>query len=60
LIIAHRLSAVTEADQILVLEQGQIIERGTHTALLRKAGRYAELWETQQKSPQGGSGPVAA
>lgn len=60
LIIAHRLSAVMDADQILVLEQGGVIERGTHQSLLREGGRYAELWETQQKSPREGGGPVAA
>ncbi|GIL39909.1 ATP-binding cassette domain-containing protein [Roseiterribacter gracilis] len=60
LIIAHRLSAVTEADQILVLENGSVVERGTHTSLLRDNGRYAELWEAQQKSPRGSGGPVAA
>jgi ABC-type multidrug transport system fused ATPase/permease subunit len=58
LVVAHRLTAVAEADQILVLERGCIIERGTHASLLRESGRYAELWETQQRSPSGG--PVAA
>ncbi|MDD4960055.1 MAG: ABC transporter ATP-binding protein/permease, partial [Gallionella sp.] len=42
LVIAHRLSTVVEADQILVMEHGRIIERGTHRALLEKAGSYAQ------------------
>ncbi len=48
LLIAHRLSTVVEADEILVLEAGRIVERGRHEALLAKAGRYAEMWERQQ------------
>jgi ABC-type transport system involved in Fe-S cluster assembly fused permease/ATPase subunit len=48
LVIAHRLSAVLHADEIIVLDDGQIIERGTHTALLRESGRYAGLWRAQQ------------
>lgn len=45
--IAHRLSTVQDADQILVLSKGQIIERGTHEELLAKGGHYAELYELQ-------------
>jgi ATP-binding cassette subfamily B protein len=48
LIIAHRLSTVVEADQILVLEAGRIVERGRHDALLAQNGRYAEMWRRQQ------------
>ncbi len=44
LVIAHRLSTVRDADEILVLEQGRIVERGDHAALLARGGRYAELW----------------
>jgi len=44
LVIAHRLSTVRHADEILVLEQGRIVERGDHTGLLARGGRYAELW----------------
>ncbi|MDO3650461.1 ABC transporter ATP-binding protein [Nocardia mangyaensis] len=47
LVIAHRLSTIRAADQILVLEQGRVVERGTHTALLDADGRYAELYRTQ-------------
>ncbi|MEX0310462.1 MAG: ABC transporter ATP-binding protein/permease [Tateyamaria sp.] len=48
LTIAHRLSTIAEADQIIVLEQGEIVETGTHDALLEKDGRYAQLWHRQQ------------
>jgi ATP-binding cassette subfamily B protein len=47
LVIAHRLSTVKDADQILVLEAGEIVERGTHEALLERDGLYAHLWGVQ-------------
>jgi ABC-type multidrug transport system fused ATPase/permease subunit len=47
IVIAHRLSTVRAADMILVVEDGRIVERGTHDALLARGGRYAELYETQ-------------
>lgn len=47
LVIAHRLSTIRNADMILVMEDGRIVERGTHESLLAKRGRYAELYETQ-------------
>ncbi|MFL5218167.1 MAG: ABCB family ABC transporter ATP-binding protein/permease [Microvirga sp.] len=48
LVIAHRLSTVADAHQILVMEQGRIVERGTHAELIERAGRYAEMWRLQQ------------
>ncbi|HEY8952247.1 MAG TPA: ABC transporter ATP-binding protein [Candidatus Dormibacteraeota bacterium] len=47
IVIAHRLSTVREADQILVVEAGRIVERGTHTELLAAGGSYADLYRTQ-------------
>jgi ATP-binding cassette subfamily B protein len=52
LIISHRISAVKEADEILVLDEGQIIERGNHEELVRRGGVYAELYEQQQLSEE--------
>lgn len=49
LVIAHRLSTVVHADQILVLDKGSIIERGRHDDLLKKNGQYAALWRAQQQ-----------
>jgi len=46
--IAHRLSTVADADRIVVLEDGQIVEQGTHAELLERQGRYASLWQRQQ------------
>ena len=50
LVIAHRLSTVIDADEILVLESGRIVERGGHAALLAAGGVYAEMWRRQQET----------
>jgi subfamily B ATP-binding cassette protein MsbA len=49
LVIAHRLSTVRRADNIVVLEAGRVVEQGTHDALLAQQGRYAALWAQQSK-----------
>jgi ATP-binding cassette subfamily B protein len=51
LIIAHRLSTIVHADQILVMDHGKIIERGTHQQLLQANGRYTSMWQMQESSP---------
>ena len=51
-VIAHRLSTIQSADQIVVLEQGRIVERGTHAELLAVGGRYRELYDTQYRFEQ--------
>jgi ATP-binding cassette subfamily B protein len=48
IVIAHRLSTVVDADQIIVLDQGKVAERGTHAQLLRRNGLYADMWKRQQ------------
>ena len=50
LVIAHRLSTVVDAHEILVMEAGRILERGTHGALLALNGRYAQMWALQQSA----------
>ena len=54
LVIAHRLSTVADAHQILVMAEGRIVERGKHAELLARAGRYAEMWALQQQSGEQG------
>ena len=50
LIIAHRLSTIIHADQILVMDHGQIVEQGTHEELLAVKGKYAEMWQMQERA----------
>ncbi|RUM54027.1 MAG: lipid ABC transporter permease/ATP-binding protein, partial [Methylococcus sp.] len=53
LVIAHRLSTIENADVILVMQHGQIIEKGTHTELLAKKGVYTRLHQTKDMEPIG-------
>jgi ATP-binding cassette subfamily B protein len=54
IVIAHRLSTIQAADQILVIDDGRIVERGTHAELLARSGLYAELYQTQYVRSAGG------
>jgi ATP-binding cassette subfamily B protein len=51
LVIAHRLSTVVDAHEILVLDHGTVVERGTHADLLASSGRYAQMWALQESTP---------
>jgi len=57
LVIAHRLSTVVDADMILVLADGAVIERGRHPELLAQQGAYARMWALQQSRSQASSSP---
>jgi ATP-binding cassette subfamily B protein len=52
LVIAHRLSTIVEAHQILVMDKGRIIERGSHRELLAQQGVYAQMWALQQQEKE--------
>jgi ATP-binding cassette, subfamily B, heavy metal transporter len=60
IVIAHRLSTVVHADQIVVLDAGRVAERGTHAELLRKNGLYAEMWARQAQDRDADAGRVLA
>jgi ABC-type transport system involved in Fe-S cluster assembly fused permease/ATPase subunit len=60
LVIAHRLSTVVDAHEILVMEGGEIVERGTHAALVARGGRYARMWALQQEGGGAGTDPATA
>jgi ATP-binding cassette subfamily B protein len=60
LVIAHRLSTVMNADEILVLDSGRIVERGSHAELLAREGAYAQMWALQQQEEAEQGSPVAA
>jgi ABC-type multidrug transport system fused ATPase/permease subunit len=59
-IIAHRLATIVSADQILVLEEGRIVETGTHVALLKQQGLYRDLYERQFESASASLDVLAA
>jgi ATP-binding cassette subfamily B protein len=60
LVIAHRLSTIVNADQILVMDHGRIVERGSHAELLARGGAYAAMWEIQSREQARAEGPFAA
>ena len=60
LVVAHRLSTIAGAHQILVLDAGRVVELGTHAALLDRQGLYASLWNTQQEAATRAAAPPPA
>ena len=60
LVIAHRLSTVVDAHEIVVLDAGRVVERGAHVALLAQGGRYADMWQLQQSSDADADADAAA
>jgi ATP-binding cassette, subfamily B, heavy metal transporter len=59
IVVAHRLSTIAGADQIIVLKDGQVVERGRHGDLVARGGEYAELWRRQAEEPEPGHAAVA-
>jgi ABC-type transport system involved in cytochrome bd biosynthesis fused ATPase/permease subunit len=51
-VIAHRLSTVVQADQIIVVDEGRVVERGTHAELLAHGGLYAGMWNRQREAEE--------
>lgn len=60
LVIAHRLSTIADADEILVMDHGKIVERGTHRSLLEQDGNYAQMWAMQQQEDAEPESPISA
>ena len=52
IVVAHRLSTIANADQIVVLDEGRVVERGAHAALIARDGLYASLWKRQAEEPE--------
>jgi ATP-binding cassette subfamily B protein len=59
-IVSHRLTALAQADEVIVLDHGKIIERGTHAELIASGGTYAQVWELQQAEPDAAEPEVKA